>query len=177
MGDKLYKDCPKSYRLLCSKDDKERIKAALDQLREDHPEVFFLDDIYEPYCRIVSKRFGLYVLKDTGNRCTLADDMKVKRKGLYDVLPDFVLKMSLDHVFVYEVKPDGILVEIMGSRRRFVIDHIKSSDPDFVSFVHAKQRELAFEEKKVKDLYEEMLFKSVERDRDLQDFLERNNLE
>lgn len=162
MDGKLYKDCPKSYRLLCSKDDEEGIKAALDQLRADHPEVFLLDDIYEPYCRIMPNKFGLVVLKKTGDAYTLADDLKVKKKSFPGYHPDVVLRIFSNHVFVYEKKVDGGLSEIQGSKRRFIIDSMKRADPDFSKRIHSKQ--FGLYEKKRSEMrgYEDIFFDMLE---------------
>lgn len=147
MADKLYKDCPKSYRLLCSKDDEEGVRAALDQLRSDHPEVFLLDDIYEPYCHIVSNKIGLCVLKNVVSAYTLADDLKVEKEVFPEYRPDVVLRISPDHVFVYEKGVDGGIFEIEGPKRRFIVDGLKQSDPGFSKHIHSEQARLHRERK------------------------------
>ena len=177
MDDKLYKECPKSYRLLCSKDDEEGIKAALDQLRVDHPEVFLLDDIYEPYCNIIPNKFGFIVLKKTGASYTLADDLNAKKEVFPDYYPDVVLKISPTRVFVYEKKAPIGLSEIKGAKRRFIIDRMKSSDPKFSERIHSRQSKFYDKRRSEIRVCEDMLLNAVESDRELQDFLKRQGLD
>ena len=61
---KLYRECPKSYRLLCRRGHLESERKAIQQLFADHPEVFWLDETDHPVCCVFEVKHGLYIAKD-----------------------------------------------------------------------------------------------------------------
>lgn len=186
MEKKMYKECPKTYKLLCRFDDDEAVEAAIEQLKVDHPEVFILDDLYEPCCDVFLIKFCLYVRKDTGGAYTLADDLargrgQIKGKKVFD---EVVLRISADRFLLFGKKKNGSLVELTGDRRRFVVESMKASDPEFVERVYMDQKNMRQKmlEKKRNDpcslgsIMRE-LEKAHEEDMKIQEFLEREGFE
>jgi hypothetical protein len=64
MEKKMYRECPKSYRLLCRRGHLESERKAIEQLYTDHPEIFWLDESENLVCCVFEVKYGLYVAKD-----------------------------------------------------------------------------------------------------------------
>jgi hypothetical protein len=163
VSEKLYKDCPKSYQLLCSKSDKEAIKQAMEQLSEDHPEVFTLDDLYEPTCLfMVGEKGGIYVLKNPGPGVTLLEDQSVEKKLLpKHVYSDVVLRIHLERVQVFVPVGGKGMVELLGDDRRAVVERFKHN-PAWLGHVMKSQAEMLSKENRKKNQFEEMVWEANE---------------
>ncbi len=64
MMKKMYRECPKSYRLLCRRGHLDSEKKAIAELYEDYPDVFWMDETGHLVCCVFEVKYGLYVSKD-----------------------------------------------------------------------------------------------------------------
>jgi hypothetical protein len=164
MSEKLYKDCPKSYQLLCPMDDKEAISLAMSQLSVDHPEVFTLDDLYEKTCLFMVKKTGNYVLKNPGPGVTLLEDQKKgwKRNPSGYVYSDVVLRIHLEHVHVFVDAATGKgKVEVLGDKRRAIIERMKLN-PDFLGHVRETQARILAKKNQSRDRLDDMIYEGMD---------------